>query len=162
MKLLAALAIALLFTAGISSQASAQTYEPQGSWQMSCRNPHMQGSTFRAQCRRDDDSWSRSSIDVNQCPSGMIANINGTLACEGNGYRGNYQRGSNQWNANNRLPGGSWSMSCRNASMRGNALSASCQDGRGDYLTSSVDMTRCAQNLFANNNGYLVCEGYQR
>jgi hypothetical protein len=156
MKYFLSLAIMMLFAgAGLGQTALAQANIPQGSWQMSCSNARMHGSRLRARCRRDDDSWERSSIDVNRCPSGLIANINGQLACEG-------RTGERYGNWNNQLPSGSWSDSCRNASMRGNALSASCQDGSGAYRRSSLDVTLCPQTLISNENGRLSCQEDQR
>ena len=193
----------------------------------------MRGSTFSAECRRDDDSWARSSIDLNQCSGGAVANQNGSLVCEGNngqynngqynngrygnampggswrnsctnaslqngvlyascqtghGYNrtqirpsqcrsravlnrgGNLQcanpnrnGGGNQYRgpgsySNAQLPGGSWSASCRNASMQGQTLVTSCQDDNGVYRNTSIDVAQCAQNLIANRNGQLACE----
>jgi len=172
MKFIFPLAIAMLFSvAGLAQPASAQQNMPGGGWDITCRNAQMHGSVLRAQCRRMDDSWMRSSLDVSQCRNGLVANVNGSLACEGrvngqygpNAYSPNAPYGPNGYNArNNGLPGGGWSDTCRNASMRGNMLSASCQDERGNYQYSSIDVTQCRQNLVANVNGYLACRQDQR
>lgn len=165
MKFIVSLAIAaLLSVAGLAQPASAQQNMPGGGWQDTCQNAHMNGSVLRAQCRRMDDSWMRSSIDLSQCRSGLVANVNGQLACEGRGN--NY--GSNDYNNNNnsnsyeRFPGGGWNITCNNATMRGSVLRANCRDERGNYQTSSIDVTQCSQDLVANVNGYLACRQGQR
>src|ERR1700722_11531502 len=100
MKFIIAFAIAVLLSAATNAQpVSAQTYLPQGSWQDSCRNAHMRGSTLSAQCRADDDSWVRSTLDYGQCSNGQVSNQNGQLICE----RGTqYYRGNNNGQGNGR------------------------------------------------------------
>lgn len=55
---------------------------PGGSWQESCRDGDMRGSTFSAQCRAGDGYWNGSSIDLRNCRSNRLGNSNGRLVCE--------------------------------------------------------------------------------
>jgi hypothetical protein len=169
MKFIIAFAIALLLSAATSAQpVSAQsTYLPQGSWQDSCRNPHMRGSTLVAQCRADNDAWVRTSLDTSQCSNGQISNQNGSLVCDRGGayYRGNDNRDSNyrgNGRSSNAMPAGSWSDSCVNSNMRGSVLVASCRNDRGDYRPASLDVNQCRASFVANRNGSLVCQNGQR
>lgn len=55
---------------------------PGGSWQETCRDGDMRGSTFSAQCRSGDGYWGGSSIDLRDCRSNRLGNRNGRLVCE--------------------------------------------------------------------------------
>jgi CVNH domain len=66
--------------ASLSFPASAQA--PQGSFQQSCRDIRMQGSTLTAVCRRADGREQPTSLGVARCV-GDIGNNNGQLQCNG-------------------------------------------------------------------------------
>lgn len=52
---------------------------PAGSWQATCMNPQMQGTTLVAACRNTQGGVTQSAVDVRNCRS--VANINGRLVC---------------------------------------------------------------------------------
>ncbi len=160
MKVFIALAFAALFCSVAPSQASAQSATPPGSWSDSCRNAYANGSTFTAECRRDDDSWMRSSIDLNQCSGGAIVNQNGSLVCEsGNGQYNNdpYNNGGyNNGRYGNAMPGGSWRNSCRNARVGNGVLYADCQTGHG-YNRTQITLSQCRSRALLNRGGNLQC-----
>jgi hypothetical protein len=55
---------------------------PSGSYQQSCNNASMQGSTLTANCRNDSGAYMTSYLDVSQCRStDDIGNLNGQLRC---------------------------------------------------------------------------------
>ena len=67
---------------GLSSSAYAQA-PPPGSYQQSCREIRMQGSTLSAVCRRANGRGDQlTALDVRHC-AGDIGNNNGQLACNG-------------------------------------------------------------------------------
>ena len=118
---------------------------PGGSWDQSCRNGTMQNGMLYAQCQRADGGRRDSSIDARRCNGGRVANDNGNLVCESGGGGG-------------QLPGGSWSQSCRNATLQKGTLYAQCQRADGGWRDSSIDPRGCSGNRVGNNNGNLVCE----
>jgi len=115
---------------------------PGGSWQSSCRNGRLSGSTLYAQCQDSRGRYQSTSASTRSCNS--FGNNNGRLFCE--------TSGSGNWP----LPGGSWRSSCRDDRMSGYTLSAQCQDSRGRYRSTSADVRNC--NSFGNNDGRLFCE----
>lgn len=119
---------------------------PNGSYQQSCRNATMRGSTLSAQCQDSRGGWQSSSINVNDCRNRDIANINGRLSCTGNGGGGGAQ-----------VPSGSYQQSCRNAYMSGPTLHAQCRDSRGNWQNSAVNTNNCRGRDIANDNGRLTC-----
>lgn len=55
---------------------------PAGSYQASCNNARMQGSTLSANCRNNSGAYMTSFLDVTQCRSSDdIGNLNGQLRC---------------------------------------------------------------------------------
>ncbi|MFO1056993.1 MAG: CVNH domain-containing protein [Dongiaceae bacterium] len=118
---------------------------PPGSWSQSCRNARMKNGELRADCQRMDGSTRQSSIDPSRCQGNAVANDNGNLVCERNGNNG-------------RMPGGSWQQTCRNSSVQGGTLYASCQRSNGSWRDSSINYRQCSNNAVANDNGRLVCE----
>jgi hypothetical protein len=119
---------------------------PSGSWQWSCRNANVSGRRFTATCTANNGRWVTSSIDLNRCPSRLVGNSNGQLFCEGggSGFSGN-------------LPGGSWRRSCRNPSIQGYVVRASCSSGRG-FTQTSFHMRNCPGWTLGNSGGRLFCE----
>lgn len=182
------LALAIGMAAASVVSASAQQYggynnTPSGSYQQSCNNVRMHGSTLSASCTAANGNRVYSTLNVNDC-RGDIANNNGNLTCNGNyGYNNNNNGNHNgehhhHWNGNNGnqygynnngnygygngnngygLPGGSYQQSCINARMNGSTLSASCTAPNGNRVYSSLDVRRCRGGDIANRNGYLGC-----
>lgn len=103
-----AFTIASALLAGSTAVANAQVYGgswnlPNGSYQQSCINEQMQGSTLSAYCTAPNGQRVYSSVNLNAC-SGDIANVNGYLRCQGGygygnnnpyGYNNNYGSGEN-------------------------------------------------------------------
>lgn len=58
------------------------------------------------------------------------------------------------------LPPGSYRLSCTNIVMRGATLSASCTNGNGQRVYSSLNVNRCAGAQVKNSNGYLTCSNF--
>ncbi len=90
------LALAMGLAAASVVTASAQQYGrnynnvPPGSYQQSCANAQMRGSTLSASCTSASGQRVYSSLNVNGC-NGDIANRNGYLSCNGNyGYNNGY------------------------------------------------------------------------
>jgi hypothetical protein len=104
-----ALAIGLVAASAVS--AGAQQYggynsAPPGSYQQSCVNVQMRGSTLSASCSSTSGQRVYSSLNVNGC-SGDIGNNNGHLACNGNyGYNNGSGYGYNGNNGYNGRNGG--------------------------------------------------------
>lgn len=125
---------------------------PGGSWRESCRYPVMRGRFLSAECRTSRGDWSNVTVDIRACRSGRLANIEGTLSCEGGRGSGNGYGGGDA-----SYPGGSWRESCRNAAMNGEMLSAQCKNRGGYWTNSAVDVRNCRPRRVENENGQLVC-----
>jgi hypothetical protein len=70
------------------------------------------------------------------------------------------QQGPGGWGSGGRTPQGSYQNSCRDASMRGDRLYATCRDIGRNQRASSLDVSRCARGSdIGNDNGLLVCNG---
>jgi hypothetical protein len=162
--------------------ASAQAI-PAGSYQQSCTNIRVRGDVLVARCNAPQGGTVRSSISLDSCRRGDIANMNGQLTCNRNGrgrYNGNgngYGNGNNGYgnngygnngNGNNGygnngygngygLPGGSYQQSCTNASMSGGVLTATCPSGNGQRITTSINPRSCGGADITNRNGRLNC-----
>jgi len=162
--LLSSLAAASLAGAALTATASAQA-APSGSYQQSCTNIRMRGSELRATCTSANGTRVRSTIDVDSCRRGDIANANGQLVCNGNdrwrnGHRddGHGYGYGNGYGNNGNAPGGSYTQSCRNVRMNGGTLTASCPSGNGNWYTTSIDPRSCRGADIANRDGRLVCQ----
>lgn len=66
---------------------------PPGSYQNSCTNERMNGSTLSAYCTAASGGRVYSSLNVNRCGGGNVINSNGYLQCSGNGYNNGYNYG---------------------------------------------------------------------
>ena len=102
-RIFTVLTLALSLGAVAVVPANAQQYggynnygAPGGSYQQSCSNIQMRGSTLSASCTATNGQQLYSQINVRGC-NGDIANFNGHLTC--NGYNGN--NGSNGYGYNN-------------------------------------------------------------
>ena len=72
---------AAIVIAGLPFSAFAQAL-PGGTYQQSCRDIQMQGTTLSAVCRTTDGRAVQTALDVGQCV-GDIGNNNGQLQCNG-------------------------------------------------------------------------------
>lgn len=159
MRIVGSIAIALVLCAASLTQpvTAQQSGAPQGSWQGSCRNARTYGGTFSADCQANGGSYQHSSINLSQCRGGSVGNNNGQLFCESGNSR--YGNGGNNgaWSSGSGMPQGTWQSSCRNATMRGSVLTASCTDSSSRYIRSSLDVSQCRRNSVANHDGRLSC-----
>jgi hypothetical protein len=178
----AALALALgLGGAAITCQA--QT--PGGSYQQTCRDIGVRGSTLNATCKDEGGNWRNTQLSDYQRCNGEIQNLNGNLSCtggnNGNGNNGNYgnnngnngDRRDDHHDADNRDrdhdgdrngnygngyngPRGSFSQTCSNIQVNGNTLQASCQKKNGKLKNTSLRNYQGCRDI-ENDNGKLRC-----
>jgi hypothetical protein len=151
---------------------------PPGSYQQSCTNVRVRDGELTARCTNSSGQRVRSSIAVNSCRGGDIANSNGQLTCNGgngygrgrgygngngngynngNGYGRGYNNGNGYGRGNGYAPGGSYQQSCNNIRMSGGVLTASCPSGNGNWMTTSIDPRSCRGTDITNRNGRLSC-----
>lgn len=157
-SLTAAMAICAALGAAslISGTASARGYMPGGSWSESCWDANTSRGQLTATCRDDRGRSRNTSASLGGCDE--FENQNGNLVCasyggngRGDGNGNGYGRGGNQ----DRLPAGAWDASCRDASVRGDTLYATCQTTQGRFRDSSLNLRGCSN--VENNDGRLVC-----
>ncbi len=55
------------------------------------------------------------------------------------------------------MPRGSWQQSCSNGRMDGPVLRARCDDGKGRWRYTQIDVRQCRGRYVSNNFGRLVC-----
>ncbi len=136
----------------VVSATPAAAQIPEGSYQQTCRNVGVSGSTLYADCQNTSGGWQRTELhDFQRCGPNHIENINGQLQCGGPGSGYDYGRG------NYGQAGGSYQQTCRNISTRGSTLYAECQDtGGGWHHTELRDYQRCGTDI-QNINGNLQC-----
>jgi hypothetical protein len=148
MRLLA-LAV-LLWGAGLVP-ASAQPV-PSGSYRATCQDIQVDrsrdGPVLSAVCQKANGERRESSIRLRDCRS-EIYNDNGRLKCDGR------EANAERW-WRNELPRGSWQQSCRDARVDGNTLRAVCDNGRGQWRATSMDVRRCRDVV--NDRGRLSCD----
>jgi CVNH domain len=114
-------ALAIVCAAGHARAQSASSF------QQSCNNIRVTGSTLSASCRRVDGSFNNTSILLKG-----IANNNGVLQVTGTGQS-------------------SFQDSCTDISVAGSTLSANCRKIDGSFNGTSILIPG-----IANNNGVLV------
>ena len=77
----------------------------------------------------------------------------------GGNWGGSGRPGGGYGGANGgRLPGGSWSRTCRGAQSNGQVMSAECQDTKGRWRETRITLRACRSDRVGNRNGELVCE----
>ncbi len=184
-RLIMGVALAGAFIASSVVPINAQSYGynqlPPGSYQQSCSNISMHGSTLSASCTAASGGRVNSSLNVNRCGGANVINSNGYLQCSGGGYyngSGSYN-GNGSYNGGHRyngggygngqngygygygaLPPGSYQNSCTNERMNGSTLSANCTAASGGRVYSSLNVNGCGGGNVINSNGYLQCSGY--
>jgi CVNH domain-containing protein len=120
--------------------------QPAGSYTDSCKNIQMKGTTLHAICKSLDGRELPTTLkDANRCAEG-VANINGILNCESSGV----------------LPPGSYIATCKDVKLQGSMLSATCNDGKDHWRSTSMrDANKCNGDI-ANQNGTLRCTAINR
>jgi CVNH domain len=150
---------------------------PSGSYQQTCQNIGVRGSTLYASCKDVRGQWQSTELaDFQRCGS-EIQNENGNLTCNNsgggnNGYardgrdrdgdrnrdgqHENGQYGRNGYGPNG-APNGSYVQTCQNVNMNGNTLQASCQKKNGKLKNTSLNNVNQCNGDIANDNGKLRC-----
>ena len=145
---------------------------PRGSYQDSCRNAAIAGIYLSAECAASDGAQNFTSIPYREC-RGDIFNSNGDLGCDGVTARiapavapvevvesEPPADGISTARGTRRLPPGSWSASCRNATLSGDILAAECLDGAGNWVPTALPVSSCNGAEIVNANGQLSCTGF--
>lgn len=132
---------------------AAQT-SPSGSYQQSCRNIGVNGSTLYASCKNSNGEWQSTQLQDFQRCAGEIGNNNGTLRCD---MRENNFQPVSQGNWQNGAPSGGYTQTCQEIRTSGNTLEANCQTISGQWnRTSLQNFNQCIGEI-ENNDGRLVC-----
>ena len=160
--------LALAFGTAIPSVA-----QPGGSYQQTCRNIGVRGSTLHAECQNTGGGWQSTELrDYNRC-RGEIQNINGSLQCTGDNRRGpgdyDHDRDRDRDHDHdgdrdrdhdrdryNGAPRGSYYQTCQNVQVNGNTLTASCQKKNGKLRNTSLHNYQQCRDI-ENDNGKLRC-----
>lgn len=175
MRYISALAVATLALAFGTATPSVAQGAPGGSYQQTCRNIGVRGSTLSAECQNTGGGWQSTQLrDYNRC-RGEIQNINGNLQCTGNngggyGPNGGYGRDEHDRDRDhdgdrdrdhdrdryNGAPRGSYYQTCQNVQVNGNTLTASCQKKNGKTKNTSLHNYQQCRDI-ENDNGKLRC-----
>jgi hypothetical protein len=108
---------------------------PAGSYQQTCKDISMSGTTLNATCSWQGNYLPPTSLGYAAGCIGDVANVHGVLACTG---------------AN-----GSFSLTCKNARVEGRTLAAQCKDKKGHYVAAHLpDFTGFDHNI-SNCDGKL-------
>jgi hypothetical protein len=142
------------------TSCTAQT-SPSGSYQQSCRNIGVNGSTLYANCQNINGEWQSTQLQDFQRCAGEIGNNNGALRCDmrENSFQpvgqGNWQIGQGNWQ--NGAPSGGYTQTCQEIRTSGNTLEANCKTMGGQWTRTSLpNFNQCIGEI-ENNDGRLVC-----
>lgn len=152
-RLLAALALAAatFFSTG-AAEAKGQPL-PEGSYLESCRNLYIEGNTLYGECQDSRSKWKKTWISGYDYCAGDIFNNNGVLDCRG----GRKPAAAPAKPATGGLPDGPWTKTCRDPALDGTILRANCQDSRGTWRPTWIDLRQCSSRYIGNDDGLLVC-----
>jgi hypothetical protein len=123
-----------VFALAIALPALAQT-APAGSYQLTCKDISVTGTTLNATCSWQGSYGAPTSLNFASGCVGDIANVHGTLACTG---------------AN-----GSFALTCRNAQVVGRTLSAQCKNKQGQYVNTTLQNFTGFDHNISNCGGKL-------
>jgi hypothetical protein len=142
----AALALGL---GGVAITCQAQA--PGGSYQQTCRDIGVRGSTLQATCKDEGGNWRSTQLSDFQRCNGEIQNLNGNLSCTGGngpGNNGNYNNGNN----GDRRDGDNRDANSRDANHSGDRD----HDQNGNYRNESNgpqgSYTQTCQNIQVNGD----------
>ena len=181
MRYLTPLAMFILALVLFTSGTSRAVQVPSGSYQQSCRDIGVRGSTLYAECQDGSGGWHRTELrDFRRC-GGDVQNASGNLQCAAGSNRGYGRDRDNDQDRDRRAdrdhdgdrdrdgdrdhdrrygynggPRGSYQQSCQNISVNGAVLQASCQKKNGKWKNSSLRYFERCQDI-VNNNGKLEC-----
>jgi hypothetical protein len=113
-----------------------------GSYQQTCTNVHISGSTLYATCKNRGGGFNpESNLPGFQECIGDIQNLNGNLQCN---------KGASP-------PPGSYTQTCRDVYMSGTTLNATCKTSANQWLATSLTMVNQCFGDIANEEGTLRC-----
>jgi hypothetical protein len=135
MRLGTRFAIVPAFALAIGAIAAQAQQAPTGSYQKTCSNVTVSGTTLNATCKTFNQQDSKTDLPYFASCVGDIGNINGTLACAG--------------------PNGSYALTCVDATVKGNTLSASCRKINGQMQNTSLQNFQGFQGNISNCDGTL-------
>ena len=108
---------------------------PAGSYQKTCSGISVSGTTLNASCKTFSGQSMQTNLPYYASCVGDIGNINGTLACAG--------------------PNGSYALTCTNATVSGNTLSATCRKKDQTPVQTSLPGFQGFQGNISNCDGKL-------
>jgi hypothetical protein len=120
---------------------------PRGSYQQTCRSIRVDGHELKARCRREDDTWRDTRLDLRACDRN-VRNVDGRLRC------GDWKETAGHHSP--RLPAGSYQHTCTRIRVHQRDLQADCRTRMGAWRKTHVAIDAC--RAFANDDGRLVCE----
>ena len=117
-----------------------QSSNPPGPYQQSCKEIEVKGHTLRARCPDSNGKLRPAELKDFEGCRGEITNNDGFLECIGG-----------------KTPTGSYTESCGEIRLWGDALRATCQNSTGQWLETSLrDFTHCVGDI-VNDEGTLRC-----
>jgi hypothetical protein len=122
---------AAMLVLGISAALAA----PAGSYEKTCTDISVDGTTLNATCKTFNQQPMKTSLPYFASCVGDIGNINGTLACAG--------------------PNGSYALTCTDATVKGDTLTARCKKRNGEVVDSSLKGFQGFQGNINNCDGKL-------
>jgi hypothetical protein len=122
---------AAMLVLGISAALAA----PAGSYEKTCTDISVDGTTLNATCKMFNQQPMKTSLPYFASCVGDIGNINGTLACAG--------------------PNGSYALTCTDATVKGDTLTARCKKKNGEVVDSSLKGFQGFQGNINNCDGKL-------
>jgi hypothetical protein len=122
---------AALLAFGISAALAA----PAGSYEKTCTDISVSGTTLNATCKTFNQQPMKTSLPYYASCVGDIGNINGTLACAG--------------------PNGSYALTCEDATVKGDTLTARCKKINGQFVDSALKGFQGFQGDISNCDGKL-------
>ena len=144
---------------------------PSGSYQQTCQNIGVRGSTLYASCKDVRGQWQSTELSDFQRCSSEIQNENGNLTCNSNGGNNGYAREGRDRDGDhdrdghqgdgrhgyNGAPNGSYVQTCQSVNMNGSTLQASCKKKNGRMKNTSLSNANQCNGDIANDNGKLRC-----
>jgi hypothetical protein len=127
------MAAAAIITLGVTAALAQQA--PAGSYQKTCSGVSVSGTTLKANCKTFSGQSVPTELDFYASCVGDLGNINGTLACAG--------------------PNGSYALTCENATVKGDTLSARCKKKDGQMHDASLKGFQGFQGNISNCDGVL-------
>ncbi|SRR5579884_3770801 len=126
-------------------EGNAASNLPIGSYNETCKDIRMKGTTLHAVCKSNDGRELPTSLrEANRCMDGVV-NLNGILTCQ----------------VNDVLPPGSYISTCKDIRMKGTTLYASCNNGKDQWLNAEMHQANQCTGDIANQNGALRCTPFR-